>query len=181
MCVCVWAFCITPRFGSRLRIGSGGELNLAALAVLAGAPLAAVGANGGAPAILAVASDAVMLEDARARHTCVSPQAYFVLSRIGLREQGKGWSDGGLGVLKSESLPGSSRRDYFQRRQASSRRWCARSEGAYAGGDVGGAIDISGGDGSRAPATECELHDVGEAHAGVIGGGAAAKTLCAEN
>ena len=51
---------------------------------------------------------------------------------------------------------------------------CARSEGAYASGDVGGAVDISGGDGSRAPATECELHDVGEAHAGVVGGGAAA-------
>jgi len=122
-CVCVWTFCITPRFGSRLRVGSGGELSLAALAVLALAPLAAVGANGGAPAILAVASDAVMLAEARARHTCVSPQPFFVLSRIGLREQGKGWSDGGLGVLKSESLPGSSRRDYFQRRQASSRRW----------------------------------------------------------
>ena len=50
---------------SELHAGSG-QLSPAALAVLALAPLAAVGADGGAPAVLAAAPIAVMRADARA-------------------------------------------------------------------------------------------------------------------
>ena len=55
----------TPVLGSRLRGGSG-KLSPATLAVLAGAPLAAVGTDGGAATVLAPAPLAVMLADARA-------------------------------------------------------------------------------------------------------------------
>ena len=62
-CLVAGVHACTPRFGSRLRVGSC-ELSPAALAVLALAPLAAMGADGGSPAVLALAPLAVMLADA---------------------------------------------------------------------------------------------------------------------
>ena len=56
-----------PSIGSRLRVGSGKlSFKFAEIAVIALVPLAAVGTDGGAPAVHALAPAAVMLADARA-------------------------------------------------------------------------------------------------------------------
>jgi len=65
--------------GSRLRVGSG-KLSPATLAVLTGAPLAAMGTDGGAPAVLAFAPLAVMRADARAPAVLAGAPAAVMLA-----------------------------------------------------------------------------------------------------
>ena len=111
VCVCVymWRYVYQSprRFGSRLRVG--GELSLAELSVPARPPLAATGADGGAPAVLADATALVMRADAGgarvrlslAYSSTVAQQctlrAFYSISIFFLNARGQGAGEGAMG------------------------------------------------------------------------------------